>query len=565
MVDADLLTIQSEKLKAFPEERKRELDALFEAFSIVAEGTYVYICDMKYDISRWSKAAVVSFDLPDTYMYDAGDIWEDRIHEEDRNVYHRGIESIFNGKTEGHDMQYRAKRSDNEYDVCTCRGTVLMDDKLQPNYFVGVIRNHGVQTHIDSLTGLRNQYGLLEDIAYNIRNHKEMVFGIVGISKFSEFNEVYGYHFGNKIIQAFSRYLYEYVGNDGSVYRLDGTKFAVISYSFNTQEATRRYNMLRHHFRKGIDIEGKHIVIDLNAGCLNVNNFDVDYETVYSCVNFAYGESKIRRQGDMVEFYNDLNDENRLRLEKFHAIRGSIMQDYKGFFLVYQPVVDSMTEKIIGAEALLRWKDEKYGLVPPDHFIPLLERDPLFPELGKWILRTALYDSLKILEKRPDFVINVNLSYTQLEKADFVDMVLDTIAETGFPPEHLCLEVTERCRLLDIDLLKNKVVNLRGHGVQMALDDFGTGFSSVGLVKNLPFDVIKIDRSFVMKIEEDKKERELIENFVNVASTFGALVCVEGIETEGMKDILKSYRVKSFQGYYYAKPMPLEDFLKMDN
>ena len=171
----------------------------------------------------------------------------------------------------------------------------------------------------------------------------------------------------------------------------------------------------------------------------------------------------------------------------------------------------------------------------------------------------------KILEQRPDFVINVNLSYTQLEKLDFVDMVLSTIEEVGFPPEHLCLEVTERCRLLDMGLLKNIVVNLRGHGVQMALDDFGTGFSSVGLVKNLPFDVIKIDRSFVMKIEEDRKERELIENFVNVASTFGARVCVEGIETEGMKNILKKYRVKSFQGYYYAKPMPLEDFLKMDN
>ena len=144
MVDEGLLKIQSEKLEAYPEERKRKLDALFEAFSIVAEGTYVYICDMKYDISRWSKAAVVTFDLPSIYMFNAGDIWEDRIHEEDRNVYHRGIESIFNGKTEGHDMQYRAKRSDNEYDVCTCRGTVLMDDKLQPNYFVGVIRNHGL-------------------------------------------------------------------------------------------------------------------------------------------------------------------------------------------------------------------------------------------------------------------------------------------------------------------------------------------------------------------------------------------------------------------------------------
>lgn len=113
-----------------------------------------------------------------------------------------------------------------------------------------------------------------------------------------------------------------------------------------------------------------------------------------------------------------------------------------------------------------------------------------------------------------------------------------------------------------MELLKNVVVNLRGHGVQIALDDFGTGFSSVGIVKNLPFDTIKIDRSFVMRIEEDDKEKELIEHFVNLAATFGARVCVEGIETEGMKRILKNYPVKSFQGYYYAKPLILEDFLK---
>ena len=549
-------------LDRMPERRIKKLDRLFEAFSIVAEGTYVYICDMRYDVSRWSTSAVIAFGLPSEYMYAAGEIWEEKIHPDDRETYHKGIEDIFSGTSSGHDMQYRAKNIEGNYDVCTCRGTVLLDDNDNPNYFVGVIRNHGIQSHVDTLTGLRNQYGMMEDLQYNISNQTEMLFTMVGISHFSEYNEVYGYHFGNKILQNFARYIYDFVGNTGSVYRLDGTKFAIISKSGSAEIVKRNYEKVRNHFRKGFKVEDKDIILDLNAGFLFINNFSIDYQTVYSCANFAYSESKQRKQGDMVFFANDLTDDNRFRLEKFHAIRGSIMQNFEGFYLVYQPVVDSNTEKLIGAEALLRWKNDKYGLVPPDEFIPLLEKDPLFPELGEWILKRALRDAKEIIKKYPDFVINVNLSYTQLEKPDFVEMVIRSIEECDFPANHLCLEITERCRLLDLELLKNVVVNLRGHGVQIALDDFGTGFSSVGIVKNLPFDTIKIDRSFVMRIEEDDKEKELIEHFVNLAATFGARVCVEGIETEGMKRILKNYPVKSFQGYYYAKPLILEDFLK---
>lgn len=549
-------------LDRMPERRIKKLDRLFEALSIVAEGTYVYICDMRYDVSRWSASAVITFGLPSEYMYAAGEIWEEKIHPDDRETYHKGIEEIFSGTSSGHDMQYRAKNIEGNYDVCTCRGTVLLDDNDNPNYFVGVIRNHGIHSHVDALTGLRNQYGMMEDLQYNISNQTEMLFTMVGISHFSEYNEVYGYHFGNKILQNFARYIYDFVGNTGSVYRLDGTKFAIISKSGSAEIVKRNYEKVRNHFRKGFKVEDKDIILDLNAGFLFINNFSIDYQTVYSCANFAYSESKQRKQGDMVFFANDLTDDNRFRLEKFHAIRGSIMQNFEGFFLVYQPVVDSNTEKLIGAEALLRWKNDKYGLVSPDEFIPLLEKDPLFPELGEWILKRALRDAKEIIKKYPNFVINVNLSYTQLEKPDFVEMVIRSIEECDFPANHLCLEITERCRLLDMELLKNVVVNLRGHGVQIALDDFGTGFSSVGIVKNLPFDTIKIDRSFVMRIEEDDKEKELIEHFVNLAATFGARVCVEGIETEGMKRILKNYPVKSFQGYYYAKPLILEDFLK---
>ena len=557
----EILQLQQKKLLEYPLERRHKLDRLFVAFSIVAEGTYVYLCDMKYDISRWSKAAVDHFGLPGDYMYDAGDIWENFIHEEDREIYHAGIDDIFSGKSNGHDMQYRAQKRGGGYDVCTCRGAVLLDENDKPNYFAGVIRNHGYQNQMDSLTGLRNQYGFFDDLQSNLNRCQEMSVFITGISKFSEINEVYGYDFGNRVLQCFGRFLCEVVGNSGSVYRIDGTKFAVISNTAKIEFIRERYRAFRRHYRSDFRVDGRNILLELNAGYVFVNHFDVDTKTIFACLNFAYTESKTRRQGGLVEFYNDLNESNRSRIERLNAIRNSIMHGYQGFYLLYQPVVDAFSENLIGAEALLRWKNDKFNVVPPDQFIPFLESDPLFPELGEWILREALSAAKQILSHFPDFVMNVNLSYTQLERSDFCDVVVRAIQEADYPAEHLCLEVTERCRLLDMDLLKNVLASLKSHGIRIALDDFGTGFSSVGLVKDLPFDIIKIDRSFVQQIENDDMERELMRHFSGLASSFGAKVCVEGIETEGMRDILQKYHVQSFQGYYYAKPLTLEDFL----
>jgi EAL domain-containing protein (putative c-di-GMP-specific phosphodiesterase class I) len=263
----------------------------------------------------------------------------------------------------------------------------------------------------------------------------------------------------------------------------------------------------------------------------------------------------------MVVFQNDLNDQNHRRLEMLNAIRSSIMRSYQGFYLLYQPVVDARTERFISAEALLRWKDERFGTVPPDQFIPVLESDPLFPELGTWIIREAILTAKRVLERDPTFIVNVNLSYTQITKPDFVDMVLTTLGDLGYPPEHLCFEVTERCRLLDTELLKNVVVSLRSRGILVALDDFGTGFSAVGILREIPFDIIKIDRSFVRMIEENEVDRQIVRSIAELASVFGAKVCVEGIETDGMRDILKRYQVESFQGYYYARPLPSEELL----
>ncbi|MCR5477310.1 MAG: GGDEF and EAL domain-containing protein [Lachnospiraceae bacterium] len=546
---------------SIPENAKKRLDSLFEAFHVVAEGTYVYLCDMKYDYSRWSQNAVEYFGLPSEYMKDAGVIWEQHIHPEDRAAYWKSIEDIFSGQDDGHDMQYRACKPDGQYVVCTCRGVVIRDENGNPAYFAGAIRNHGIQGNIDPLTGLRNQYGFFEDLKERIARNRPAVVVMVGIGGFTEINEVFGYEFGNLVLQRFARYLLNDIGNKGNVYRMDGTKFAVICRNMDVDKVRWHYNEARSYYGSGIEVDGRTLTLMINAGAMRLDSFDVDSQTVYSCLNFAYGESKALRQGEMVIFFNKLSDENRQRLEKLQVIRNSIPKGCADFFLLYQPVVDARTERVKGAEALIRWKNETYGMVPPDLFIPILERDRLFPELGRWILRTAILEGKKFVEENPDFVLNVNLSYAQLEKRDFIDMVKEVLAETGYPPENLCLEVTERCRLLDVELLKNTIMVLHALGIRFALDDFGTGFSAVGLVKMLPFDTIKIDRSFVMKIEEDEMERALIGHFTGLAGTFGAQVCVEGVETAGMMEILKGYGVSSFQGYYYSRPVSASECL----
>ena len=552
----------SANVRTITEDRRIRLDTLFKAFELVSEGSYVYLCDMKYDFSRWSKNAVDMFGLPSEYMYGAGDIWENVIHPEDRAAYHKGIEEVFSGNSANHDMQYRAKRVSGEYDVCTCRGYVIRDSAGEPDYFAGSIRNHGLQGHIDLLTGLRNQQGFFEDLDGCLKRSTEITVILFGISKFSEINEMYGYNFGNRVLQIYARRVFETVGNSGHTYRIDGTKFAVISNTLSVGEMREYYDQFREQLHEDFQVDDRKLLLDLHCGALRVDNFHINSRTIYACLNYADEESKLRRQGEMVEFQKDPNDENQHRLEKIHAIRASIMRDFEGFYLLYQPVADAKTERVIGAEALLRWQNETYGEVPPDQFIPILEIDPLFPELGEWILREAVLAAKEFLKKIPEFVINVNLSYAQLQKPDFVDMVFEILKDLDYPPEHLCLEVTERCRLLDLELLQNVVYKLKSEGIRVALDDFGTGFSAVSLIRDIPFDTIKIDRSFVLTIEEEESDRKLIRTIVDLASIYGAKVCVEGIETAGMRDILTRCSLKSLQGYYYSKPIPLEEFLE---
>ena len=544
------------------DDAKKRLDSLFEAFSIIAEGKYIFLSDMRYDYSRWSQKAVDFFDLPSQYMENAGAIWAAHVHPDDRENYEKSIADIFSGKATGHDMQYRALASDGNYVVCTCRGVVICDADGNPMYFGGAILNHGMLSYIDVVTGLRSLYGFFDDLQALLWRQSEAVIMLTGISAFTTVNDLYGYTFGNSVLNSVSSLLQREFANVGAVYRLDGTKFAIISHVLDVEQMRDIYNRVRDQLASHYIVEDETLSLSINAGILVADSFDVSTETLYSCLKYAYYESKNKKWGNAVVFSDKISSENRQQIEKLNVIRRSVTDGCAGFFLYYQPIVDAKTDKLHSVESLIRWKNDTFGLVPPNDFIPVLEQDILFPDLGRWILRRALTDGKKLLEYYPDLIVNVNISYSQMEVSTFSSDVIQMLDEMQFPPQNLCLEITERCRMLDITMLKNMFKKLQAYGIRIALDDFGTGYSSIGLIRDIPVDTFKIDRDYVKNVESSTSDQRTVQFITKLAESFGAEVCVEGVETTQMRDFLRQYRISCFQGYLYSKPVPIEELLE---
>jgi len=538
----------------------RKLDAVFEAYSVVADGAYVYVCDVKKNYSRWSKSAVDYFGLPGEYMEDAGSIWIEHISPEDRDDFAANITAVFEGREKNHNIQYRAMAKNGQYVLCTCHGVCIPDEDGNPEFFCGIIKNRDCLNYTDSITNLRSLYGFLEDIRGYLWQQRKISIVMIGLEDFSRANDIYNYAFGNKILRKFGSVLQQAFRGMGDTYRMDGTKFAIISDKCSVEELDAIYRDVQDMVAQNFYVASDRIALSLCAGAITIDDFSVSADTAYSCLKFAFAESKNKHHGDLFLFEDELDNKQKDSLKLINFIRNCIIDDCNGFYLCYQPVMDTKTEKLKGAEALIRWRSEEYGVVPPMTFIPVLEQDSLFPELGTWILKQSLKDCKKILEVHPDFVINVNLSYAQLEKNDFVQNVISILDELDFPANNLCLEITERCRLLNTALLKKAFDALRARGVRIALDDFGTGFSSLGILREITVNTVKIDRGYVMNIETDSKDEHTVKFISELAKSFSAEVCAEGIETSGMRDRLRELDVSSLQGYYYSKPVEIDEF-----
>ncbi|MCR4902949.1 MAG: EAL domain-containing protein [Butyrivibrio sp.] len=552
----DLSLINFEMIaKHFPE--------IFEAFSHTADGKYVYIGYMPEDFSIWSREAAEYFGLPSTIMRNAGQVWSEHIAPEDRERYIQEISDLMAGKIKMHNMIYRARNKEGKYVTISCKGVLIRDDGGTPLYFAGTMVNYALDDVIDPVTGLYTHKRLQSTMEYY---HKEKIpyyVMFVGLQRFGNTNTTYGYDFGNKILKHMADKMQ--IGKDkGHLFRAEGTKYAyIIRQEFMTEsEFINKFYKLKEYLNHELSIDDIFVKQDICGSYLKMDKFDIDADTVYNSAIFSLDKAKKENLQKLLPVEDSFYKGNLEKITILGKVRLSIKGDYDGFYLVYQPIVDAKTEKITGVEALLRWRDENGETVPPYYFIDWLELDPLFYELGIWIIKKAMQDFKNIVEENPDFILNVNLAYTQLQRVEFNSDLMKVIEEVGFPTKNLKLEFTERCKMLDLDMLRNYIAFFTSLGIKTALDDFGTGYSALNFMVELPVNQIKIDKSFIDNINENPSWQSLLKAITECAYELDKSVCIEGIETRELADYLKkNYKVSNFQGYYYSRPIVFEELV----
>ena len=535
---------------------------ILDVINHVSDGQFVFVHDMRTGVSTWSQEAVDYFGLPSMTLQNTEKVLGVLVHPDDYPKWVQELNDIFTLRKDIFFYTYQIRNKSGEYVYCTQKGKTVLDKMGRPAIFTGSLTIHKNEVEYDSVTDLPKQREYLEEIKRLKDDKKECLSMIIEVKKFHSINTLYGYEFGNKTLYELARFIKGLLGTAGKLYRLEGTIFTFVIWDNDLEFVKELFREIREGC-SAFQIDGFALNLEVAGGALYTENSAVSAQTILSCLFSVLEQSKEEEHYNLVIFDDEKHKDNYRLLELLDTVKVSIRNSCEGFYLCYQPFVSTLTGKIIGAEALVRWRNPVFGSVSPGRFVPYLESHPCFYDLSLWVLRQAVIDSKKILEEVPSFFINVNMSYSQLERESFKTDVIRVLDEVGYPKDHLQLELTERCRNLDMDYLREQLSFFRSHGIKIALDDFGTGSSTISLLCDLPINCVKIDQTFILHILDKSNNPVIVDSTVQCAKRLGLNVCLEGVENQEIKDFIGQYSVNYHQGYFYSKPVELEPFRQL--
>lgn len=431
--------------------------------------------------------------------------------------------------------------------------------KENREYLIVVLKNENALQEIDAQTDLYSQVKFEEHIKDYLATRRKVAVLEIEFDHMNDMNILYGTNYSEQMQREIGlRFIYM-MDADTAVYRMNSSNFAFILRDADREEAEAYMEKIKDTLKENAYIDGHFFEFKIYASGLILDDYKGDISTVQSKLEYTLEKARERRSTGIL-FFNDLVlSYGGMDLDLMKIIHQSVLNHCDGFYVEYQPIVTSEDGKIMGAEALVRWKKEPYGAIPPGLFIDWLENDPSMYDLGNFVLEQALWDSKSFLQQKPEFFINVNVSAKQLERPDFCRVVLELLDKTEFPVRHLCLEITERCRSLPVSVINERMAVLRGYGIKFAMDDFGTGSSSSAMALEMLIDEIKIDMSFIRKILVNKKNKAIVQNMVDFANAANIKSCLEGVENKALEDYLRTVGATWFQGYYYSKPVGADE------
>ena len=420
-------------------------------------------------------------------------------------------------------------------------------------------------THLkfyDDLTSLPNRTYFnkrLKEMTVMAEGRKEEVgLVVLDIDHFSEMNEAMGHNYGDLILKAVSGRLREVVRSSDFLGRIGADEFAVVLISSKARSSIDKLvERVMKAFSQPLIVNSSEMYITFSFGASFYPIDAVEPEKLLTNAVASLERAKNLGGNRIVHFSSDVavTSEDRLRLRT--DLRKAFENDE--FTLFFQPKIDLKTGKISGAEALIRWL-RNGKIVPPSHFIPLLEEGELIHQIGEWVVQKAS-ESIRILkDKGLETPVAVNISPIQLKVPALADRILYWISSEGGNFESIEVEITESALMEDTSVSVEFLNALASYGIKTYIDDFGTGYSSLSYLKKLPVYALKIDREFIKELPYDRDDLEIVKATILLAKTFGLKTVAEGVETKEQAKLLKDLECDYAQGFYFAKPMPFEEF-----
>lgn len=536
-------------------------DKSFEVMCAANDRSYPFLTNLETNVTRIDPAWREYFGLESEFFADFTSIWEKRIHPDYLNGYKDNLASVINGHSKYHNYDYLVKNANGEYVQVTCHGSVYRDSSDNAAYFSGFLVNHGLDENIDAVTGLRNFDKLTSCVCTHMDDEKPFAVLKLKLNNFARVNMLYGYSGGNEIIKRVTKILTSELGDRGEVFCQGSVNFSILFECSDAHSIETYYNEISSRLAKGVETGTGAIPILLSGGAMINRGERHEIQDMRRSLVYALEESLYSQRNQLI-FYSNRNEESsKADFGLLAEIHADVLAEMKYFQLRYQPIVDIGSRKTVGAEALLRWIHPEYGEVRPDQFIAFLENDPCYYRLGLGIIERAVRDAKALQKTIPEFRINVNVTALQLQNRSFADHVCEILRKYDFAPDGLVLELTERCKEMDSAFLASTLAELRSRGILVAFDDLGTGYSTISLLMDIPVDEIKLDKEFVRDLQTRESYQLFVRSLVlGASSSNNYTICFEGIENEEMLEFVGQYGQYLAQGYYFAKPLLIDDF-----
>ena len=529
---------------------------------------YFFVRDLGAGMTLLSKNFLQDFNFQEEIVEDFAALLMPFVWHDDREVLEEALGKIDSVKP-GDEVfvEFRLLNSIGEYGWVSLRMTTGTDEFGQPELVAGVIARMDLKQKADPVTGLLNrnafQTALMNELNSSPDVRGAVVF--VGLDNFRLVSETYGHEFGDNALKQLAQDMTNILPPDIRLYKLDNDMFAFFVEDVYPEELEIIFSSVQLCMREIQNVEDT-IFCTASGGAAFYPDDAYDVTTLMRYAEVALEFARQKGRDQIAFFDSGYYDRWRYDIGMQNLMQNSIARGCEDFFLCYQPQIDAKTQKLVGAEALLRWYDRDGTVVAPMQFIPMLERSRMIIPVGHWIIENAVKTAKEWQKFMPNFEVSVNISLYQLEEQMLYEFVADCLERHQIDPHTVVFELTESNKVYDWDFVNKQFNAFHDLGIKIAMDDFGMGYANLAFLKNFHCNQVKIDRYFVENLVNSEYDKQIIKHVIQMCHAVGMEVVVEGVEDEATFIYLRDEcNADVIQGFYFGYPETTDVFVKRFN